>query len=141
MLKGEGEMANYLLDTNHASPLVTRRHYLRRRTHDELRNGHRFGICAPALSEFLFGIGMLPRAVRNRQEWDNLRPRLTIYRVGEADAEIAADLQITLRRRGVQLETVDALIAAVALRYDLTLLTEDGDFREIAQLKQENWLR
>ncbi len=124
-------MANYLLDTNHASPLVTLHHRLRQRVLDEIRNRHSFGVCAPALSEFLFGIGVLLRAVQNRQEWDNLRPRLTIYQVGEADAEMAADLQITLRRRGIQLETVDALIAAVAIRYDLTLLTTDGDFLPI----------
>ncbi len=35
---------------------------------------------------------------------------------------------------------VDALIAAIAIRYDLTLLTEDKDFRPITQLKRENWL-
>ena len=39
-----------------------------------------------------------------------------------------------------QLETVDALITAVALRYDLTLLTTDRDFNAVPQLKQENWL-
>lgn len=33
-----------------------------------------------------------------------------------------------------------SLIAAVALRYDLTLLTTDKDFSAIPQLKQENWL-
>lgn len=57
-----------------------------------------------------------------------------------ADAERAANLQTSLRRRGRQLETVDALIAAVALRYDLTLLTADNDFSAISQLKRENWL-
>jgi predicted nucleic acid-binding protein len=58
----------------------------------------------------------------------------------ESDAERAAELQISLRRRGWQLETVDALVAAVALRYDLTLLTRDKDFVAITPLKQENWL-
>lgn len=105
------------------------------------RNGHSFAVCAPALSEFLFGIGLPPRAAQNRQEWDNLRPLLTIYRVvDEADAEMAAELQFTLRRRGKQLETVDALIAAVAIRYDLMLLTTDKDFRPITHLKWESWL-
>jgi predicted nucleic acid-binding protein len=35
---------------------------------------------------------------------------------------------------------VDALIATVALRYDLILLTTDRDFSIISTLKQENWL-
>jgi predicted nucleic acid-binding protein len=38
------------------------------------------------------------------------------------------------------LETVDSLIAVIALRNDLTLLTTDGDFKPIPQLKRENWL-
>ena len=35
----------------------------------------------------------------------------------------------------------DALIAAVALRRDLTLLTTDGDFAAVPGLLCENWLR
>lgn len=48
---------------------------------------------------------------------------------------------MTLRRSGRQLATVDALIGAVALRYNLTLLSTDGDFTAIADLRLENWLR
>jgi len=33
------------------------------------------------------------------------------------------------------------LIAAVALRYDLVLLTTDRDFLAVPHLMQENWLR
>ena len=58
----------------------------------------------------------------------------------ETDAEFAAQLQISLRKRGWQLETVDALIATIALRYDLTLLTTDRDFEAIPDLQQANWL-
>lgn len=35
-LAEEAEMANYLLDANHASPLVTRHHRLRRRVFNEI---------------------------------------------------------------------------------------------------------
>lgn len=45
-----------------------------------------------------------------------------------------------LRKRGWQLETADALIAATVLRYDLILLTTDKDFSAIPDLKRENWL-
>ena len=38
------------------------------------------------------------------------------------------------------MKTIDALIAAIALRYDLTLLTTDGDFYAVPDLKHENWL-
>lgn len=88
----------------------------------------------------LFGIGMLPRAAQNQAEWQRLRPDFEFYNPDETDAIRAAGLQIQLRRRGWQLATVDALIAAVALRYNLTLLTRDNDFSAIAILPQENWL-
>ena len=88
----------------------------------------------------LFGIGLLPRADQNRAEWQRLRLDFACYTPDEADAERAAHLQIQLRRQGWQLGTVDALIAAVALRYGLTLLTTDKDFTAIPAVKQDNWL-
>lgn len=58
-----------------------------------------------------------------------------------ADAERVAHLQIQLRRQGWQLGTVDALIAAVALRHGLILLTTDKDSSVIPALNQQNWSR
>ncbi|MFI5458012.1 MAG: type II toxin-antitoxin system VapC family toxin [Isosphaerales bacterium] len=37
-------------------------------------------------------------------------------------------------------DLVDALIAVVAIRYDLVLLTSDNDFARVPNLEQENWL-
>jgi predicted nucleic acid-binding protein len=133
-------MTDYLLDTNHLSPLVTLAHPLRMRVLQSLQLEHTFAITVPALTEMLFGIGLLPKAKQNLAEWQRLRPDFICYIPDESDAEQAAELQISLRRRGRQLETVDALIAAITLRYDLTLLTTDKDFSYIPHLKQENWL-
>ena len=133
-------MTNYLLDTNHASPLITLGHPLRKRVLRRLDEGDSFAICVPVLAETLFGIGMLPRAAQNLAEWERLKPLLPCYIPDETDAEFAAELQVSLRRRGWRLATVDALIAAVALRYDLTLLTADQDFQAIPRLQHENWL-
>lgn len=133
-------MADYLLDTNHLSPLVTLNHPLRHRILAALQAGHTFAITVPALVEMLFGIGVLPRAEQNQAEWQRLRPNFECYIPDESDAEQAADLQIQLRRQGWQLATVDALVAAVALRHNCTLLTRDKDFAAIPALKQENWL-
>ena len=133
-------MATYLLDTNHLSPLVTLTHPLRRQLAQSQQAGHMFALAVPALTELLFGLSLLPRAKQNLVEWSRLQGGLTVYDLDRSDAERAANLQVSLRRRGRQLETVDALIAAVALSYDLTLLTTDNDFRAVPQLKQENWL-
>lgn len=82
----------------------------------------------------------MPRTRQNLEEWHRLKSGLTIYDLDQADGERAAELQTSLRRQGWQLATVDALLAAVAIRYDLTLLTNDRDFSSIPQLKRENWL-
>lgn len=133
-------MENYLLDTNHAGALVTLGHPLRQRVLLRLPAGDTFAITIPVITETLFGIGILPRATQNLAEWARLRPSLLCYIPDEADAENAATLQCSLRRQGWQLETVDALIAVVALRYDLVLLTSDKDFTPVPNLRQENWL-
>lgn len=133
-------MAVYLLDTNHASPLVTLHHPLRKRVLAAMNVGDQFAVCAPVETEVWYGISVIKRAVQNRAEWRRLRQSMPCYQIDEVDAEAAAELQLMLRLQGKQLETVDALVAAIAIRYNLILLTTDRDFRPITQLKSENWL-
>jgi predicted nucleic acid-binding protein len=45
----------------------------------------------------------------------------------------AAELRNRCRRRGVQVGTIDALLAQLCIRHDLTMLTADEDFRRIAE--------
>ena len=44
----------------------------------------------------------------------------------------AADLRNICRRAGVQVGTIDALLARLCIRHDLTMLSTDNDFRDIA---------
>jgi hypothetical protein len=45
----------------------------------------------------------------------------------------AAEMRYHCRRGGVQIGTIDALLAQLCLRHDLTMLTADRDFRDIAR--------
>lgn len=47
----------------------------------------------------------------------------------------AATLRNVCRRRGVQVGTVDVLLAQLCLRYRLTMLTTDRDFAAIARVR------
>jgi predicted nucleic acid-binding protein len=132
-------MTNYLLDTNHISPIVTIEHPLRRRIITQLQAGDTFSIAAPVLGEFLYGISLLPRAEHNLREWEYLRADFIYYSIDQNDAEQSAELRLTLRQRGWQLGLIDAMIAVIAVRNNLILLTNDKDFGAIAELKQENW--
>lgn len=132
-------MTRYLLDTNHLSPLVTAGHPVRNVILERVAAGDSFAIPVPVLSEFLFGIGLLPRRQENQDAWQALASEFGFYHVDRQDAEAAAELRLRLRQVGRQLALVDALVAVVALRYDLTLLTTDGDFDAVPGLEHENW--
>lgn len=46
----------------------------------------------------------------------------------------AAELRNDCRRRGVPIGTIDALLARLCIRHDLSMLTTDEDFRRVARL-------
>jgi predicted nucleic acid-binding protein len=50
-----------------------------------------------------------------------------------ADHVEAAELRNHCRRRGVQVGTIDALLACLCIRNDLTMLTTDQDFHRVAR--------
>lgn len=133
-------MADYLLDSNHANRLIDPNHHTRLRIRTAMAHGDGFYLILPVITETVFGFSILPRAVRNRLEWQAVRPSLALLDLDEVHATDAADLQVQLRRGGRQLTIVDALIAAVALRHDLVVLTTDNDFRYVPQLRLENWV-
>jgi predicted nucleic acid-binding protein len=133
-------MTDYLLDTNHLNRLIDPGHPLRAQFSAGLGQGDTFSINLPIITETVAGFSILPRAVSNWAEWQMIRPSLALLPLDETDALDAAALQVVLRRRGRQLATVDALVATTALRYDLTLLTTDGDFTSVPTLRVVNWL-
>jgi tRNA(fMet)-specific endonuclease VapC len=50
-------------------------------------------------------------------------------------------IRIQLRRSGIEVPSVDLLIASVALVYDLTLVTHNtADFQSIPGLRLDDWL-
>ena len=52
----------------------------------------------------------------------------------------AAQLRNRARRRGVQVGTIDAILAQLCIRYELRLLTTDVDFARIAEQEPlERW--
>ena len=44
----------------------------------------------------------------------------------------AAELRNRCRRAGIQIGTIDALLAQLCIRHDLTLLAADNDFKQMA---------
>jgi predicted nucleic acid-binding protein len=48
----------------------------------------------------------------------------------------AAALRNACRRQGIQVGTMDALLAQLCIRHELTMLTTDGDFEHIARVTE-----
>jgi predicted nucleic acid-binding protein len=46
-----------------------------------------------------------------------------------------------MRRQGRQMTLIDTLIATIAIRNELVLLTTDRDFEQIPNLVCENWIK
>lgn len=57
---------------------------------------------------------------------------LPFLRLEREDHVAAAELRNECRQRGVQVGTIDALLAQLCIRFELALLTTDADFRRIA---------
>jgi len=51
-----------------------------------------------------------------------------------SDHIAAADLRNQCRRKGIQIGTIDALLAQLCIRHELLMLTADVDFERIAAL-------
>ncbi|HEX9632634.1 MAG TPA: PIN domain-containing protein [Gemmatimonadales bacterium] len=52
------------------------------------------------------------------------------------DHVAAADLRNACRRRGVQIGTIDALLAQLCIHHGLVMLTTDRDFHRVAELSR-----
>ncbi len=82
------------------------------------------------LQELLQGFSG-PKQAEALIERFNSLPLLTPDRT---DHIAAAQLRNACRQRGVQAGTIDALLAQLCIRHDLTLLTTDHDFRNISRM-------
>lgn len=97
---------------------------------DALESGELVVTTGLILQEILQGFSGL-KACESILDRFNSLPFLSPTR---ADHIEAARLRNRCRRKGIQVGTGDAVLAALCLRHRLTLLTTDGDFRSIAEL-------
>lgn len=59
---------------------------------------------------------------------------LPLLVTGRDDHIHAAELRNSCRREGIQVGTIDALLAQLCVRHELTMLTTDKDFHNIASV-------
>jgi tRNA(fMet)-specific endonuclease VapC len=99
------------------------------------------GIALMSLAELRYGAAVSKQAAANHKTIDSFLTRLSIVGMDPAVAGIFGDVKADLRARGLLLEDADLLIAATALTYQLTLVTNNTQhFSRIPGLRLENWL-
>ena len=95
---------------------------------DALEGGDTVLTTGLILQELLQGFAG-PRAKKEIIERFEALPLLPPDRQDHIDA---ADLRNRCRRSGVQVGTIDALLAQLCIRHELKLLTTDNDFKRLA---------
>jgi predicted nucleic acid-binding protein len=91
---------------------------------DALEGGETIVVTGFVLQELLQGFSG-PKARKDLIERFTALPLLTPDRQDHIDA---AELRNRCRRAGLQIGTIDAVIAQLCIRHDLVLLTTDKDF-------------
>jgi predicted nucleic acid-binding protein len=97
-------------------------------------------LCEPIIFE-------VERGYEHRQAYQQLAyfrsqliPLFVIIPVQLVDWRVAAKLWSDARGRGRQLSDIDVLLAAMTLRLNGILVTDDGDFSYLPLVRTENWL-
>ena len=81
------------------------------------------------LQELLQGFS----APKSREQIIERFASLPLLQPDREDHIAAAELRNTCRRAGIQVGTIDALLAQLCIRHDLTLLSADNDFKLAAR--------
>ena len=131
--------ASYLLDTNTAS-------YIIKGTPAQVRQRMlTIPMAEVALStiteaELRFGATRRPQLSRISIRVDEFLKAIEILPWDSNAAQEYAMLRPTLEREGKPIGNMDLMIAAHALALDATLVTSDRSFRQIRNLRIEDWM-
>lgn len=130
-----------LLDTNACiAALNGRPHVVGERVAAALVHRRRVSVSTIGLFELWYGVGKSVHIQRNVHALEVFLDPLHVLLFEADDARIAGDIRAQLERNGSPIGPYDYLIAAQALRHDLTLVTANQrEFSRVKGLKSENW--
>lgn len=91
------------------------------------------------IGELCYGVNKSLRPKENLERVEDFAHRNTVLGCDETTGKIYGSIKDGLRRKGRPIPENDIWIAAIALQYDLILVTRDEHFQGIGQLKMEKW--
>lgn len=133
-------MTGFLLDTNHLSEAIRQVSRIRDRIRLTHRKGIRTGTCVNVICELEAGIQNLKGPENYRQRLRELLRNVRIWPIDLDMSRLYGEIHFESRTIGRVLDHVDMLLAVLARRLDLTLLTPDRDFEALPDIRTENCL-
>jgi len=92
-----------------------------------------------ALGELYFGARKSGRSQKNLERIDEFVSNVTVIECNAITASHYGDGKNKLRMKGRPLPENDVWIAALALQYELTLVTRDAHFQQVDNLETAFW--
>lgn len=125
----------YLLDTNIIIALFADEAIVK----NNLAQASEVFISSFAIGELYYGARKSGRVPANLARVDELVANSTVLGCDAKTARQYGDVKNKLRLKGRPLPENDVWIAAVALQYDLILVTHDAHFQEVENLQMVAW--
>lgn len=94
---------------------------------------------AVAVGELYYGAYKSGRVEANRQNVAAFIVGRVVLRVDADTADVYGQAKQGLRAKGRPIPENDIWIAALAIQYDLTLITDDAHFAEVDNLRWQRW--
>lgn len=91
------------------------------------------------IGELYFGAQNSARIAENLKRVEEVRVKYTVLDCNYETARLYGEISAGLSKKGRPIQQNDIWIAALALQYDLTVLTQDKGFEYIDTLKRKTW--
>jgi tRNA(fMet)-specific endonuclease VapC len=128
----------YLLDTNTVIYLIKRHPQVTK--HLLAVPMHSIRISAITAGELAFGLAKRPEAVALKTAVNEFLRRVEVLPWDDAVAQTYGTLRAQLQSQGTTLAALDMQIAAHALHVKAIMVSSDNAFKNITNLKLQNWL-
>jgi tRNA(fMet)-specific endonuclease VapC len=134
------EMKRFLLDSNAVTSLINKREPLTQRVREARQRGSRIGTCEPVVAELFYGMELSASRDENLIRLRRGLRQIACWPLDRQACETYGRLAAELRRRGRPMQTVDMMLAAIALSLgNCTVVTTDSDLSAVPGLEVENW--
>jgi len=106
---------------------------------DNLANTEEVFIPSVVIGELFYGAHKSARAKENLVRIDEFASNNIVLGCDAETARVYGEIKDALRIRGHPIPENDIWIAAIAVQHNLTLVSRDGHFNEIENLKVTTW--